>query len=376
MPNDPDPVTPVTPITPVTPSTSSSKKYLLFAACAAIIILAIFFGARTLTEKQKQKQEQAVAQAVEQERQQAEQERLAREEEIKREQAQRDSIARVEEEIRLQDERDRLAREEEQRRQEDQRRQQQTPTTPPTTTQPAQTPPTQTQPTQTTSQAPNIEMVFVQGGTFTMGCTAEQGSDCSDQEKPAHQVTLRSFNIGKYPVTQAQWEAVMGGNPSAVKGSNLPVTNVSWNDAQEFIRKLNTLSTTQYRLPTEAEWEYAARGGNRRSQDYKYSGSHTVGNVAWYSANSGGIKAVGTKQPNELGIFDMSGNVLEWCSDWYGSYTATDKTNPQGPSSGSFRVLRGGSWSYDFDVHCRVASRFNRVPAGRYDFVGFRLVLP
>ena len=222
----------------------------------------------------------------------------------------------------------------------------------------------------TAQTASNIEMVFVLGGTFTMGCTAEQGSDCSDWERPAHQVTLRSYNIGKYEVTQAQWEAVMGSNPSSPKGSNLPVNNVSWNDAQEFISKLNTQTGGRYRLPTEAEWEYAARGGNR-SQNNKYSGNNNASVVAWYDETSGsGIKAVGTKQANELGIFDMSGNVWEWCNDWYGEYTTI--ANPQGPSSGSYRVIRGGSW-FDTARYVRVSARFISTPSNRNTFYGLRL---
>jgi len=190
----------------------------------------------------------------------------------------------------------------------------------------------------------NIEMIFVQGGTFTMGCTSEQGRGCFDGEKPSHRVTLSDFFIGKYEVTQAQWRVIMGNNPSYFKGDNLPVEWVSWNDVQLFIRKLNAHTGMQYRLPTEAEWEFAARGGNM-SNGYKYSGSNNVGSVAWYTDNSGNkTHPVGTKAPNELGIYDMSGNVWEWCSDWYDSYSTNAQTNPQGASIGSYRVNRGGSW--------------------------------
>ena len=165
----------------------------------------------------------------------------------------------------------------------------------------------------------------------------------------------------------------MGSNPSHFKGDNLPVENVSWNDVQEFIKKLNSLTGKLYRLPTEAEWEYAARGGNR-SQGFKYSGSNTVGNVAWYSANSGSsIKPVGTKSPNELGIYDMSGNVWEWCSDWYGTYSSNAETNPRGPSTGSYRVLRGGCW-LNLAWHVRVSNRYNHSPGDRSSNIGFRLV--
>ena len=157
------------------------------------------------------------------------------------------------------------------------------------------------------------EMIFVQGGTFTMGCTSEQGEVCWDHEKPAHQVTLSDFYIGKYEVTQEQWRAVMGNNPSHFTGDeHLPVENVLFNEVQEFITILNSLTGKKYRLPTEAEWEYAARGG-RNSLGFMYSGSNTVGNVAWYSGNSNEkTHPVGTKTPNELGIYDMSGNVMEW----------------------------------------------------------------
>jgi formylglycine-generating enzyme required for sulfatase activity len=221
----------------------------------------------------------------------------------------------------------------------------------------------------------NIDMVAVRGGTFTMGCTAEQGSDCEDDEKPAHTVTVSDFYIGKYEVTQAQWVAVMGSNPSYFIGDNhLPVERVSWDDLQEFIRKLNTLTGKTYRLPTEAEWEFAARGGNK-SAGYKYSGSNNIDNVTWYDGNRGDkTHAVGSKSPNELGIYDMSGNVYEWCSDWYGDYSSSSQTNPKGSSSGSNRVLRGGSW-YTLAQYCRVSFRSPYTPSTRNINNGFRLCL-
>jgi formylglycine-generating enzyme required for sulfatase activity len=207
-----------------------------------------------------------------------------------------------------------------------------------------------------------------------MGCTAEQGADCFDYE--AHQVTLSDYKIGKYEVTQAQWKAVMGDNPSRFSGCDkCPVEQVSWNDTQDFIKKLNDKTGKTYRLPTEAEWEFAARGGNR-SKIYKYSGSDILDKVAWYDATSGSkTHEVGTtKAANEMGIYDMSGNVWEWCQDWYGDFDASSKTNPKGASTGSNRVLRGGSW-LDDPQHCRVSYRNNHAPDFRFKIFGFRLVL-
>ena len=219
-----------------------------------------------------------------------------------------------------------------------------------------------------------FDMVYVKGGSFAMGATAEQGSDAQSDEKPTHSVTVSDFYIGKYEVTQAQWEAIMGTNPSNWKGDNLPVENVSWNDIQKFIKKLNAQTGKKFRLPTEAEWEYAARGGNQ-SKGYKYSGSNNISEVAWYDGNSRSkTHPVGQKAPNELGIYDMSGNVWEWCQDWYGSYSSSSQANPTGPSSGSIRVLRGGSW-YNGARNCRVSSRCYSRPDYRYDHYGFRLVL-
>ena len=217
-------------------------------------------------------------------------------------------------------------------------------------------------------------MVSVEGGTFTMGATSEQGSDAYDNEIPAHKVTLSSFSIGKYEVTQEEWEAVMGKNPSEFKGAKRPVENVSWDDCQEFIRKLNQLTGKQFRLPTEAEWEYAARGGNR-SRGYKYSGSDNIGSVAWYGDNSGRTThPVGQKQANELGLYDMSGNVWEWCQDWYGNYSSSAQTNPTGPTSGSYRVGRGDDWGGDAGS-CRVSGRLFFAPGGLGDLLGLRLAL-
>jgi len=215
------------------------------------------------------------------------------------------------------------------------------------------------------------EMIFVEGGRFMMGCSG-QGSNCASWEKPAHQVTISSFYIGKYEATQAQWKAIMGNNPSNFRDDNLPVENVSWNEVQKFISKLNALTGKQYRLPTEAEWEFACRGGTHSAQ-YKYSGSNTVNDVAWHVYNSEDkTHAVGTKLPNELGIYDMSGNVYEWCNDWFGDYSSDAQNNPKGTASGTFRVGRGGSWS-DFPERSRVSYRIIGMPDDHDNAIGFRL---
>ena len=217
-------------------------------------------------------------------------------------------------------------------------------------------------------------MVKVEGSTFTMGATPEQGNDAYEYERPAHQVTLSDYYIGRYEVTQKEWQAVMGDNPSKFYGDNLPVDYVSCNDCQDFINKLNQLTGLKFRLPTEAEWEFAARGG-KQSKGYKYSGSDNAKNIAWYEKNSGSKPhQVGTKEPNELGIYDMSGNVGEWCGDWYGRYSSSAQTNPTGPSSGSLRVLRGGSWRRNARI-CRVSRRSIDFPSNRSNNSGFRVVL-
>ena len=219
------------------------------------------------------------------------------------------------------------------------------------------------------------EMVFVQGGTFTMGCTYEQSGDCLDDEEPSHQVTVSDFYIGKYEVTQEQWIEIMSSNPSHFYGDNLPVENVNWTDVQEFISRLNARTGQNYRLPTEAEWEYAARGGNK-SNGYKYSGSNMAWEVAWLDENSDSkTHSVGKKQANELGIYDMSGNVWEWCYDWFGhyeNYSSYSQRNPVGASSGTRRVFRGGSWNrYAWNV--RVSRRNSNTPSYRLNCLGFRL---
>ena len=220
----------------------------------------------------------------------------------------------------------------------------------------------------------SFDMVSVAGGTFTMGATSEQGGDAESDEMPAHQVTLSDYMIGKTEVTQELWQAVMGSNPSEFSGYDLPVESVSWNDCQKFIKKLNKLTGLQFRLPTEAEWEYAAQGGNK-SKGYKYSGSNDINSVAWYDSNSSSrIHAVATKIPNELGLYDMSGNVWEWCSDWYDAYNSGSQTNPKGASSGSRRVVRGGSWS-SCASYSMVSYRYNYYPYYGINLLGLRLAL-
>ena len=220
-------------------------------------------------------------------------------------------------------------------------------------------------------------MVYVEGGTFMMGATSEQGNDAYDNEKPAHRVTVSSFSIGKYEVTQEEWEAVMGSGsiPYKDRGEMLPVESFSWNECQSFIQKLNSITGKNFRMPTEAEWEFAARGGNK-SMGYKYSGSNTLSDVGWTPESPGkaGRRAVGLLDPNELGLYDMSGNLSEWCSDWYGSYESGTQMNPSGPSSGSERVIRGGCFALP-DGHWRVSARDYYYPDERISDTGLRLAL-
>lgn len=230
----------------------------------------------------------------------------------------------------------------------------------------------------------SFKMIFVDTGTFTMGATEEQTGAALD-ESPAHQVTLtKDYYMGETEVTQALWYAVMGQKPTSDGtawyplyglGDNYPAYNISWNDCQEFIAKLNQLTGLTFRLPTEAEWEYAARGGNKATTQTIYSGSNTIDDVAWYSDNSSSsTHAVASKAANTLGLYDMSGNVSEWCNDWYGRYSSDAQTDPIGPESGSLRVLRSGSYSSS-DKQCRVSIRIYGFGSHRYNSSGMRLAL-
>ena len=235
-----------------------------------------------------------------------------------------------------------------------------------------------------TANGVTFRMKLVEAGTFTMGATAEQ-TEANEDEKPAHQVTItKDYYMGETEVTQALWYAVMGQKPisfgsawtaSYGLGDNYPAYEISWNDCQEFITKLNQLTGLTFRLPTEAEWEYAARGGNKATTQTLYSGNNTNGYVAWYWDNSSSsTHAVAGKSANALGLYDMSGNVSEWCNDWYGSYSSGEQTDPAGPGSGSYRVLRGGCW-HDDAPDCRVAYRYSHSPSYRSMYGGMRLAL-
>ena len=219
----------------------------------------------------------------------------------------------------------------------------------------------------------SFRMICVDGGTFMMGATSEQGSDAYDNEKPAHSVTLSTYYIGETEVTQELWQEVMGSNPSNFKGKRRPVEMVSWEDCQDFIRRLNQRTGKKFRLPTEAEWEYAARGG-KKSNGYKYAGGNSVYDVAWYENNRGSDThhPVAQKRANELGLYDMSGNVWEWCQDWENRYSSFSQTNPTGPSSGKYRMLRGGGWDNQAG-YCRLPIRSSSMTWRKESYYGFRL---
>lgn len=221
-----------------------------------------------------------------------------------------------------------------------------------------------------------FNMVSVRGGTYDMGASKDD-MEAKKDEKPIQKVTLQEYYIGETPVTQALWKSIMGVNPSPFTGDNLPVTNINWYDCKIFIRNLNEATGYKFRLPTEAEWEYAARGGYL-SKGFRYSGANRIGAVGWYLNNSDDKPhRVKEKQPNELGLYDMSGNVWEWCEDWHGDYSIyvnVNQFNPKGCATGSSRVLRGGCW-YDGPERCRVTSRDKCDPDGRDISVGLRLAL-
>lgn len=237
----------------------------------------------------------------------------------------------------------------------------------------------------------SFTMVYVEGGLFTMGCTPEQGwYDCENDEKPPHGVILSDYYIGETEVTQALWRAVMGTTISQQRdkcdsswavfeeGDDYPMYYVSWDDCQEFIARLDSITGLTFRLPTEAEWEFAARGGNK-SEEYRYSGSNDIDSVAWYLERKSHLHPVGQKKANELGLYDMSGNLQEWCSDWYERYryNADSLRDPQGPEEApiSFkRITRGGSYITDANS-CRVAFRFPYTYYFCNYFIGFRLAL-
>ena len=217
-----------------------------------------------------------------------------------------------------------------------------------------------------------FSMIYVEGGTFMMG-SPDSDSDAMDREKPQHRVTLSDYYIGETQVTQALWEAVMGGNPSNWKGDNLPVDNVSWEDGQEFCKQMNKKTGMAFHLPTKAEWEYAARGG-KMSQGYKYAGGNNINEVAWHGTSWFKTNPVKQKSANELGLYDMSGNVCEWCQDWYGFYRGDEQSNPSGPPFGSFRMFRGGCWCSPARS-CRVSYRSYDGPWFKSSNLGLRLAL-
>lgn len=214
----------------------------------------------------------------------------------------------------------------------------------------------------------SFEMVKIKGGSFSMG-----HSPVGEHAVPVHRVTLSDYYLGETEVTQELWTAVMGSNPSHWQGEHLPVENVSWTDCCRFIEQLNRLTGMNFRMPTEAEWEFAAKGG-RLSQAYVYAGSNNLEDVAWYKGNCSRTHEVASKQPNELGLFDMSGNVWECCSDYYAPYQDKKEKNPRGPASGVCHVARGGSWFYTTGL-CRTTTRFFNLDGRAFSSVGLRLAL-
>ena len=225
-------------------------------------------------------------------------------------------------------------------------------------------------------------MKAIEGGSFMMGCVGCDPDEPDKDERNVHSVILDGYYLGETEVTQALWTAVMGKNPSHFKGEQLPVESISWNDCQDFIARLNQLTGRNFRLPTEAEWEYASRGG-QMSFGYFFSGSDNANAVAIFDVNSFnkgrqdpdyGSHRVKSKKSNEIGLYDMSGNVWEWCNDWYDDYPTSSQTNPTGPSKGMFKVIRGGSWMYD-KWYSRVSNRYKYLPIVKKSDCGFRLAL-
>lgn len=215
---------------------------------------------------------------------------------------------------------------------------------------------------------------FVEGGTFIMGATDEHAEFAEKEEYPTHSVTLHDYYLGETEVTQELWEEIMGYNPANTIGESLPIENISWNDCADFIRELNNRTGKTFRLPTEAEWEYAARGGIY-SRQCVHSGSDNAEEVGWVKSNcNGSTHPVGTRNPNELGIYDMTGNVCEWCQDWMSNYTSTDQINPVGPNSGTARVGRGGGWC-NSSLKNRVSTRFAGKTTYRDYNLGFRIAM-
>ncbi len=219
-----------------------------------------------------------------------------------------------------------------------------------------------------------FDMIFVSGGTFGMGATPEQKPGSPEQnEYPVHEVSLSDYYIGQYEVTQELWEAVMGSNPSKHKGNpRYPVDNINWMDAEAFVAKINILTDGNFAMPTEAQWEFAARGGVK-TEGYLYCGNKEPDSVAWYNENSQTTHEVGELQPNELGLYDMSGNVGEWCQDWFGPYPSEPQVDPKGAEKGECRVWRGGGF-FNFRQYVRPAFRGFCFPERGNDFFGFRLV--
>ena len=228
------------------------------------------------------------------------------------------------------------------------------------------------------TSAVTIRMVKVSGGSFWMGTDMDQAGEASQWELLSHKVTVSDFSIGETEVTQELWQAVMGSNPSRFTGNaQHPVEGVTWNDCQQFIAKLRQMTGKDFRLPTEAEWEFAASGGGK-SKGYKFAGSNDANRVAWWGYNTGrgdcSTHPVAKLIPNELGIHDMSGNVWEWCQDWFAPYSSDEQTNPAGPETGNSKVFRGGCWSGD-SKNCRVTERFYFAPTLHGDLIGLRLAL-